>query len=222
MKRKVFSLVLALSVLVFALGISPLPAQAAGQSFHFSSVGKNADAGWTTCPFFPEPNQLCTDTYVYAADTLYKDDGTKFPYTILFIDQYSYKLDKKGNYVFVSATYGYSENATLSMDKKLTQATANGVVSLTTCREGRRGNWICSDAGTADVNVSWIGEGDLVRSTSNYHTVSKSFSYNSHNQGSYRNASAIGQMNGMDFGSLWYASLYDSKWRDVYVCHGSC
>jgi len=64
-------------------------------------------------------------------------------------------------------------------------------------------------------------QGDLEKSHGTYHSVSKGFTYNSHFKGAWRNATAIGQVNGSDLGTLFWGSLYDSRWKDVYISHGS-
>lgn len=212
---------LALMLVCSGVAFSPEPSLAAGQTYHYSFAGKGADASWTTCPFEPVPNVVCTDTYISVAEQVYKEDGTKFPSTTLSLYQFSYKFDRKGNYIFASDSCGFGD-ATLSVGKQLKSASASATVPITTCTVDRRGNWTCRDNGTATVSASWIGWGDLVRSSGNYHNVSKGYTYNSHSQGMYRDATASGQVNVSDFGTPWWASIYDSKWTDVYICHGTC
>lgn len=212
---------LALTMAFFALGLGSEPSLAAGQTFHFSFAGKGADAGWTTCPFEPAANVVCTDTFISVAEQVFKEDGTRFPSTTLFLYQYSYKFDRKGNFIFLSDSFGFGD-ATLSINKQLTSASASATVPLTTCTVDRRGNYTCKDNGTATVSASWTGQGDLVRSNGNYHVVSKGFTYNSHFKGAFRYATASGQVNDSDFGTSFYASIFDSKWSDVFVCHGGC
>jgi hypothetical protein len=220
-KRLSLVAVLGVMVLILATVLAPGPAVAAGQTFHYSFAGEGADAGWTTCPFEPVPNVVCTDTYISVAEQVYKEDGTKFPSTTLSLYQFSYKFDRKGNYIFVSDSYGFGD-ATLSVGRQLKSASASATVPITTCTVDRRGNWTCRDNGTVTVSASWTGWGDLVRSNGNYHTVSKGFTYNSHFQGMYRDATASGQVNGSNLGTPWWASIYDSKWSDAHICHGTC
>jgi hypothetical protein len=140
--RLILALVLALAVTVAGTGTASTVV--AGRAFHYSFVGKGDDAAWSTCPFGPTAGAVCTDTCVSAAEQVYKEDGTKFPSTWLSFYQYSYKLDRRGNWVFISDTYGSGE-ATLSIDKKLTGASANASVPVTICTVDRRGNYTCED-----------------------------------------------------------------------------
>lgn len=220
-KRTTLALMLALTMALSVLALGSEPSLAAGQTFHFSYSGKGADAFWTTCPFEPIANVVCTDTWISVADQVYKEDGTRFPSTTLFFDQFSYKFGRKGNFIFVSESYGFGD-ANLSINKQLTSASASATVPLAICTVDRRGNWTCKDNGIATVSASWTGQGDLVRSGGNYHTVSKGSTYNSHFKGAYRYATASGQVNGSDLGTSFWASIFDSRWSDVFVCHGDC
>jgi hypothetical protein len=57
-----------------------------------------------------------------------------------------------------------------------------------------------------------------VRTNSSQHTVSKGYTYNSRYKGVYRDASA--QVSGMQPGVQYWASIYNSRWMDVYISHG--
>jgi hypothetical protein len=106
-----------------------------------------------------------------------------------------------------------------SIDKKLTSASASATVPLTLCTVDRRGNYTCEESGTAGVAASWTGQGDLVRSRGNYHSVSSGFKYHSRWSGSSRSAVASGQIDGADLGTSLWASMYDSTSSDVYISH---
>ena len=200
MKRKALGAMSILMVAIVALGLFPTPALATGQAFHYSYVGKGADAAWTTCPFQPEPNTVCTDTWISVGEEVYTEDGTKFPRSALFLYQSSYKFDRKGNWIFVSETYGSGE-ATLSVSRQLMDASASATLALTACIADRRGNYTCQDGGSATVSATWTGQGDLTRSNYNYRVVSKGFTYVGHSRGAYRDATASAQVNGSDVGS---------------------
>jgi hypothetical protein len=225
-KRCLFVL---LALVVGLAGIGLQPARAGGGeggggggSFHYSMAGKGAEGGWTNCPIYPAVNQVCTDTYLSVAEQVYKEDGSKIPSTTLSFYQSNYKIDRKGNYVFISDVYGYGENASLTIDNQLTSATASASVMVTTCTIDRRGNYNCVDSGPLQVSASWSGYGSLVRSSSTSHTISKDYTYNSHFSGTYRNATASGQLNGADLGTLYYADLFNSRWSEVYICRNYC
>jgi hypothetical protein len=218
MKRKALGVTSILVVIIVALGLFPAPALATGQAFHYSYVGKGADAGWTTCPSQPGPNVVCTDTWISVGEQVYKEDGTKFPSSTLFLYQYSYKFDRKGNWIFVSENNGSGE-ATLSVGKQLADASASATVALTTCTADRRGNYTCQDGGWATVSASWTGQGDLTRSNYNYRVQSGGYTYIGHSRGTSRDATAVAQVNGGDIGTGMYGSIFESRWRDVYITH---
>ena len=116
--RMTLAVVLALTIVALALGSGAAPALAAGSVYRYSFAGKGADGGWTSCPSGPAVNQVCTDTYIGAAEQMYKQDGTQFPSTTLSLYRYSYKIDRKGNWVFVSESYGFGD-AKLTVDRQL-------------------------------------------------------------------------------------------------------
>ena len=209
MPKKISLIALALAMLAFSVVLSPPQASAASRTWHYSSTGKGAEAYFTTCYNWPSPGTVCTDTGVYVGEYVFKEDGTRYPSTTMSFFQTQYKYDQRGNWIWISDTWGYGE-ASLSIDKQLTRAT--------TCTPGRRGEVSCTDAGMWDLSATWSGSGDLVRSKSNSHTISKGYNYNSHNSGSYRDASV--QVNGMDPGVQYWASIYNSRWMDVYISHG--
>jgi len=214
-------------LLVFAVAMSlvlalvPTPALAAGKTFHFSFAGKGAEAGLTTCPFQPAANVVCTDTFVFVAEQVIKEDGTQFSSTTLFIYQFSYKFDRKGNFIFVSERSGFAD-VTLSIDQKLTSASVSATVPLTLCTVDRKGNFTCTDAGTALVSGAWTGTGDLVRQNGNFHVVSKGFTFNGHFRGQFRDASASVQIDGISAGTQFFADMFDVSDGSVFVCHGDC
>lgn len=217
MLKKLLLIALALTVLAFAVVISPPPARAATTTWHYSSRGKGAEAYFTTCYDWPGPGTVCTDTGVYVSEFVYKEDGTKYPSTTMSFYQTRYKYDQRGNWIWISDTWGYGD-ASLSIDNKLTYATASGNLQLMTCTQARRGEVNCTDAGMKEISASWSGIGDLVRSKSNSHTISKGYNYSSHYSGTYRDASA--QVSGMDPGVQYWASIYNNRWMDVYISHG--
>jgi len=218
-KRIILTVMLTCAMIFLTIGPGSEPVQAAGQVFRLSYVGKGADAGCTTCPSGPATNEVCTDTYISVSEQMYTEDGVQFPSTTLFLYQYSYKVDRRGNWVSVSDTYGYGE-ANLSIDQKLTRAFASATVPLTTCTVDRRGNYTCVDSPSIAVSASWTGQGDLSKSGSHSHSVSKGYKYNSHFQGTYRNAIADGQVDDRDLDGLsLYAAMYNNRWSDVYISH---
>ena len=221
MRRRILALVALATLLLPAM---PAAAAAGGTSFHFSQTGRGADAVWSTLPAdgIPVTNVVYTDTFVSTAEQAVKADGTVFSDKFLFIDQFSYKFDRSGNFIFVSETSGFAggNDVNLSVASKLTSASVTASVALQTCTVDRRGNFSCADAGIGSVDAAWTGQGDIVRVNGTFHAVSKGFTYNSHFRGTSRNATAVGSFNGAGLGSSLWADIFSSTSRDVFICHG--
>lgn len=220
MRRRILAL-----VALAALLLPAMPVAAAGNTFHFSATGKGAEAGWTTLPAdgIAVTNVVYTDTFLFTAEQAVKADGTVFSDKFLVIDQFSYKIDRRGNFIFVSQTFGFAggSDVNLSVDRGLTSASVTASVALQTCTVDRRGNPTCVDAGIGSVAASWTGQGDIIKQSGNFHVVSKGFTQNSHFRGSFRNATASGSLNGADIGgSQFFADIFSSTSRDVFICHG--
>jgi hypothetical protein len=216
MVKKIALFTLVLAFLMVAVGYSSPPAMAADNAWHYSSSGIGAEAYFTSCYEWTEPNTVCTDTGVWVAESVYREDGSKYPGTTMSYYQTQYKYDRRGNWIWISDTWGYGD-ATLTIDHKLTSAAASGDMVLTTCTPGRRGEVNCTEGAMITLSASWTGVGDLVRSNSNSHTITKGYKYNSHYSGTYRDASA--QVSAMEPGVQYWAQLYISKWMDVYISH---
>jgi hypothetical protein len=216
-------LLVVLGVLL-ALVVAASPAQAAGNAFHFSVKGPGAEAFWSTFPESgtPEPGVVYTDTFLQTAAQAVREDGTRFDDKFLFIDQFSYKFDRRGNFIFVSETFGFAggNDVNLSVNTpSLTSASVTATVALTTCTE-EHGEFVCVDAGTATVHAAWTGTGELVRVSETFRANSKSFTEVFRFRGTFRDASATGGMDGTDFGTSLFADIFNASSADLFVCHG--
>jgi hypothetical protein len=216
-------LLVVLGVLV-ALVVAASPAQAAGNAFHFSVKGPGAEAFWSTFPTQgePEPGVVYTDTYLQTAAQAVREDGTRFDDKFLFIDQFSYKFDRRGNFIFVSETFGFASgnDVNLTVDaRRLTTASVTATVALTTCTE-EHGEFVCVDAGTATVHAAWTGTGELLRVSDTFRVTSKTFTEVSRFRGTFRDATATGGLNGTDFGTSQFADIFNASSADLFVCHG--
>jgi hypothetical protein len=216
-------LLVVLGVLL-ALVVAASPAQAAGNAFHFSVKGPGAEAFWSTFPESgtPEPGVVYTDTFLQTAAQAVREDGTRFDDKFLFIDQFSYKFDRRGNFIFVSETFGFAggNDVNLSVNTpSLTSASVTANVALTTCTE-EHGEFVCVDAGTATVHAAWTGTGELVRVSETFRANSKSFTEVFRFRGTFRDASATGGMDGTDFGTSLFADIFNASSADLFVCHG--
>lgn len=225
MKLSIFTMfrntLMAFIVMSLALALTPGSAAAGAQVFRFSFKGKGAEAGMTTCPFQPQANVVCTDTFIFVSEQVFKEDGTEYPSTTVFLDQYSYKFDRKGNFIPVSERYGIAE-AALLVDQKLTSASVSATIPLSVCTVDSRGNYACTYDETVSVSGSWTGTGDLVRVNDNYHAVSKGFTLNGHYRGIFRDAAAVIQVDGNSTGTQFFADIFDVSNGSTYVCHGAC
>jgi hypothetical protein len=216
-------LLVVLGVLL-TLVVAASPAQAAGNAFHFSVRGPGAEAFWSTFPTqgAPEPGVVYTDTYLQTAAQAVREDGTRFEDKFLFIDQFSYTVDRRGNFVFVSETFGFASGADVNLTvdaRRLTAASVTANVALTTCTE-ERGEFVCVDAGTATVHAAWTGTGELVRVSETFRATSKTFTEVFRFRGTFRDATATGGMNGTDFGTSQFADIFNASSADLFVCHG--
>lgn len=209
---------------IVALLVSASPVAARGNTFHFSASDRGAEAFWTTFPVEgePEPGVVYTDTFVFASQSAINEDGTTFSDKFVFVDRFSFSFDRRGNFTFESATFGFAsgDDVALTVGAKLQNASVAATVSLETCTEDRRGNFICEAAGTGSLTASWTGQGELIRANGTFHQVSKTFTFNSHFKGTFRNATATGQLDGSDFGTNLFADIFNASFKDVSVCHG--
>lgn len=190
------------------------PALAASKAFNYRFAGKGADAGWYSCE-----GDVCTYTSVYVADTMYRYDGTKMNGRSL---SYSTSTYDPVNFAF-SYSYGFVENPTFSISKKLTAASVSASVPITTCSYNEMtGEETCIDGGIVQVNVTWTGIGDLIRGSSKGHYVSKNFTSNYSFKGTWREATAVGLINGNSPGEFGWGQIFDLKDSSMTSCHGSC
>jgi hypothetical protein len=224
MRHKILALVALAALLVPALPVAAATGPGDGGSYHFSATGKGAEAVWSTAPFDGtlETNVVYMDTYVFAAEQAVKQDGTVYADKFLFVDQVSYKLDRRGNWILISETFGSAggSDVSLSVDRQLASASASASVALVTCTAGSHGSYSCVDAGIGSVAVSWVGQGDLIRQSGTFHNGSPGFTQNGQFRGSFRNASANGSLNGGNLGSPLFADIFSSTSRDIFICHG--
>lgn len=215
MKSNVIKLIIPLFLIVlFNVVMLPKTAVAQGNAFHWRFAGKGADATWESCDEFS-----CTYQSVYVSQTMYRENGTRFKGTTL--SYYSSYYDANNDqYVY---SYGFLENPTFTINNKLNSAHAAGTVQLSTCTyDPNTGMETCVDGGSADVNVTWSGYGDLYRGSSKSHIVSKSYTSNYMFKGSWRQANAVGSINGQNLGPVSWANIFNYRDASMTVCHGSC
>lgn len=225
MRRAILALVAVAALVVPIASVAADTTGGGGSSFKYSQTGKGADAAWSTAPADGQlvVGTVYTDTYVSTSEQAVKADGTVYSDKFVFIDQIGYKIDRTGNFVFVSETFGFAggSDVTLSIAKSLSSGSVAANISLVTCTVDRRGNYACADSGIGTLAASWTGQGDLIRQSGSFHTVSKGFTNNYKFRGTFRNATATGSLNGTAIGGqLYFADLFSSSSREVFICHG--
>ena len=224
MRHKILALVALAALLVPVLPVAAATGPGDGGSYHFSANGKGAEAVWSTAPADGQlvTNVVYMDTYVFTAEQATKQDGTVYSDKFLFIDQVSYKVDRRGNWILISETVGSAgaDDVSLSIDRQLTSASASASVALQICTPGSHGSYSCVDGGIGSVAVSWVGQGDLIKQSGTFHYGSAGFTENGSFRGSFRNATANGSLNGGNLGSPLFADIFSSTSRDIFVCHG--
>jgi hypothetical protein len=213
--RLVVAFILMVTLAALAL---PATAGAAGMAQHFRFSGKSADGLWTTCPTFPEPGVICTDTFIFAGERVFDDGGVPFEEATLFIDQFTYMFDDMGNFVFISERLGSGE-ATIAIDKRLLSATAIATVDTMLCLPDASGEVFCEEGDPVAVEANWTGAGDLTKVNGHFHQVSQGFKVNSHMKGTFREAGAVATVDGSDIGAALFARMSSTRQGDVVICH---
>ena len=210
-----------LSATVAALALSAPPASAAAPTkFTFSTSGVSADAAFTNAPadYNLVPGQVYTDVFVYGADQATKADGTRYEEDFAFVDVYSYKIDRRGNYINVSSSFGFAGNDAVAFSgdsRKLTSASLAARVPMQTCDERS-----CTSAGTSDVTVSWTGTGATSTYKGSYRTSEPGqFTSTGRFSGSWRQATANGTVPVLGSATATYGSISSGTYTDRTVCH---
>jgi len=188
---------------------------AAGATTHFSSKGLGAEAGWTAVSG-SGVNAVYTDTFIFTSRDTFTFEGETFSEPSIFVDQFSYKFDRRGNFVFLSDRIGFASGADvdLSIDSKLRWATVSAVVPFDLCDERS-----CSPDGISSVVGSWTGTGAIIRVNDNFKVSSQGFTETGHFRGSFRDASASASIDGAGVGDQFFGDIFNSTFRDVFVCH---
>jgi hypothetical protein len=123
-----------------------------------------ADAGWTTCPSFSDPGQLCVDTGVFAGIVITQNNGTTVKEPCIAVTQFLYTFDENNFFVFISETFGeLCGDAIHFTSRDLTLISASGSIPLITCTATdphfESTDIVCAPDGTATVNLTWTGFG---------------------------------------------------------------
>jgi hypothetical protein len=145
-----------LSMVILAMLLLVPPASAAEKySYKFSGTGAYGD--WYNC----QEDGTCTYTSIYAAEEAYREGNNKNSFSVLCFYESSYSEDT------YSDTSGCAEDADVSVNKKLNNATASGSVPVYTCSYNEDySDYECVDGGVLEITASWEGTGALSKNQS--------------------------------------------------------
>ena len=223
MKKTTRRLAGVLSAAVAAVALSAPPASAAAPTkFTFSTSGVSADAVFSDAPadYNLVAGRVYTDVFVYAADQATKVDGTRYDEDFAFVSAYSYKVDRRGNYVSVASSFGFAGNDDVAFSgdsRRLSSATLTARLQMESCDQRS-----CTSAGTSDVTVTWTGTGATTTYKGSYRT-SEPGQYTSTGRfsGTHRQATASGTVPVLGSATAIYGSISSGTYTDRTICH-SC
>lgn len=184
--RKSYTIIFALiALLSMTMGVQALESKSIERH-----NGASAYADWT------ETNgDVTTDIYLSITET---DDGTD-----IYLEIYTYSPD----YWSGKSGYMFTEDDVFSIDKKLNSASLSEV-------EIEVYDWDTDETETLTVSADWIGKGDISRDSYTSRSQSGNYIWKSSGSSKYRDASAIGSINGLDLASS-YATLSNFKSADM-------
>jgi hypothetical protein len=198
------------------------PPTSAAEKSSYQSTGTGAYASWDEC-IENEGLTTCTYTSIYAAEQVFREGKSKNGFSVLCISQYSYSFSEDG-YNDLLNRWGCTEDATVSVSKKLTTADASGIVTLIECfpPEEPDGYYECADVGALAVDASWTGTGKLSKSMSKYRSQYDNFKVRYHDKSSFRAGEASAIVGGVDLGQSPYSYIYESKSSSFSLCQKDC
>lgn len=187
-----------LRTLIFALIVLLLTAMSV-QALQYKTIerysGASASADWV------ETNG---DTTIYKYISVSKTND----FTDIYLEIYTSGPDYWG----YDSGYLCTDENVFKIDKKLNSASLSNVdINLYGGYYDEDGYYIPDDGGTVTVSADWIGKGDISTDSSISRSQSGNFFWKSSSSSKYRDASAIGSINGLDLGASSYASLYSFK-----------
>lgn len=201
--------------------LAAAPATAAAPSkFTFSTSGVSADAAFTNAPadYNLVAGKVYTDVFVYAADQATKADGTRYEEDFAFVDVYSYKVDRRGNYIHVSSSFGFAGNDQVAFSgdaRGLSSAKLTAQVGMQSCNERT-----CTSTGTHEVSVTWTGTGATTTYKGSYRTSDPGqFMSTGRFSGAFRQASATGTVPALGNSTAIYGSISSGTYTDRTICH---
>jgi hypothetical protein len=185
-----------------------------------------ADAGWTTCPSFSDPGQVCVDTGVFAGIVITQKNGTTVKEPCIAVTQFLYTFDEDGFFIFLSETVGeLCGDAIQFRSKGLTLISASGSIPLTTCTatdpSPESSDIVCGPDGSATVDLTWTGFGPRRHFADNEKFQLGAGTCLFHDTGLFRDATLSGTVTGLPVDSLGtntFAGISDQS--SMRLSHG--
>ena len=212
MRRALISLAAAAFTVLALAG----PAGAAsGQVTHFNFSGKFAEADWSS------------SSATRTTETLFQVVSNRGGSPSLFVERFSSTSDANGNLTgFIDTTADTNNGVSFALPQSLASASLSAFgVPAQTCTFDANFNQIGCEATTINVTAAWTGQGPISRGVSTSHVKTDGFSVTTHDNGTFRDASATGTFNGTTFSAsqLNFADFGTDKSGSVTVCvGGSC
>lgn len=184
----VFGLVTLSLVLLAACSQTPpleLTPAASNESFRVSARGAEA---------YFESREDCLVTYTAISASESRTKQSRGPGTLGSQAFVSFGSYNECTYEAGVDLRGYTNDANLSIDKRLKTARLTATFEVETCDFDDDENYICEPIGPAEVTISWTGNGDPIRSRDTSQWQTPSFKYTESFQGLSRDATANGMI----------------------------
>ena len=196
-----FRVVIALSAMLALVGLTAVPASAASRSL-FKESGASVYTYWTQVDGTPVGTAPNGNVHVGALWAM--ESSANMAYTSLYIDDFDCPagvLPEHGGHgefvengcSYIGSRYGFGENLTLTVDRKLKTASLVGSVTL----YGGHGDGPA--VGNPAINVTWTGVGSLSKFSSNYRWSDAYGSYSGRYSGQSRTTEMSGTIGPMGF-----------------------
>ncbi len=193
----------ALAMMLFVAGTTPASASSPNALFKFR-FHPEANAGWTTCPSFSDPGQVCVDTGVFAGIVITQNNGTIVKEPCIAVTQFIYTTAEDNSFVFISETYGeLCGDAIHFTSRDLTLLSASGSIPLTICTPNPDGTEVvCAPDGTATIDLTWTGFGPRRHLADNDKFQLGPATCLFHDRGVFRDATVSGTITGLPVDAL--------------------
>lgn len=204
-----------------ALVMTAAPAGAAAPAkFTFSTSGVSADAVFTNAPMDSDlvAGKVYTDVFVTAADQASTENGTTYTDDFAFVDVFSYKIDRRGNFTPVSSSFGFAGGDDVAFNgdaRRLSTATLTARLDMQKCNAQG-----CASTGVSDVSVTWSGTGATTTYRGTVRTNDPGqFHTSTRFNGTERQATASGSVPVLGNADAVFASIRSGTDTSRTICH---